>query len=128
MIRLCEFFKSSPKTLGKDSNLKYICVLLLLGKYAFIESSSPRRAGDKAMLTIYGSGEDRCLLFAYHMSGKDIDSLSVYKQELGKGILPALLWNSNGNQGDDWKKAKIGIKGGSQYKVRCKLQISPSLI
>lgn len=87
------------------------------GKYAFIESSSPRRAGDKAMLTIYGSGEDRCLLFAYHMSGKDIDSLSVYKQELGKGILPALLWNSNGNQGDDWKKAKIGIKGGSQYKL-----------
>lgn len=80
------------------------------------------------MLTIYGSGEDRCLLFAYHMSGKDIDSLSVYKQELGKGILPALLWNSNGNQGDDWNKAKIGIKGGSQYKVRCKLQISPSLI
>ncbi|XP_022800392.1 MAM and LDL-receptor class A domain-containing protein 1-like [Stylophora pistillata] len=87
------------------------------GKYAFIESSSPRRAGDKAMLKIYGSGEDGCLFFAYHMSGRDIDSLSVYKQELRKGILPALLWTENGNQGDDWRKVEIGIKGGSQYKL-----------
>ena len=91
----------------------FIC----LGKYAFIEASAPRRPGDKAMLKIYGSGEDRCLFFAYHMSGTAVGSLSVYKQELGRGLLPALLWNKNGNQGDGWREVEIDIKGSSQYKV-----------
>ena len=72
------------------------------------------------MLKIYGSGEDRCLFFAYHMSGSAVGSLSVYKQELGRGLLPALLWNKNGNQGDGWREVEIDIKGSSQYKVNHK--------
>ncbi|KAL9981490.1 hypothetical protein ACROYT_G010197 [Oculina patagonica] len=87
------------------------------GKYAFIEASAPRRPGDKAILKIYGSGEDRCLFFAYHMSGTGIGSLSVYKQELGRGLLPALLWIKSGHQGDEWQKAEINIKGNTQYKL-----------
>ena len=92
-------------------------ISILLGKYAFIEASSPRRPGDKAALKIYGSGEDRCLFFAYQMSGTGIGSLSVYKQELGRGLLPALLWIKSGDQGQDWQETEIDIKGNSQYKV-----------
>ena len=95
----------------------FLSIFILLGKYAFIEASSPRRPGDKATLKIYGSGEDRCLFFAYHMSGTGVGSLSVYKQELGRGLLPALLWLKNGDQGADWREAEINIKGNSQYKV-----------
>ena len=91
--------------------------LISLGKYAFIEASSPRRPGDKAILKIYGSGEDRCFFFAYHMSGTGTGSLSVYNQELGRGLLPALLWLKSGDQGADWQEAEINIKGNSQYKV-----------
>lgn len=92
-------------------------IFISLGKYAFIEASSPRRPGDKAILKIYGSGADRCFFFAYHMSGTGIGSLSVYKQELGRGLLPALLWLKSGDQGADWQEAEINIKGNSQYKV-----------
>lgn len=90
---------------------------LCLGKYAFIEASSPRRPGDKAILKIYGSGENRCLSFAYHMSGTGIGSLSIYQQELGRGLLPALLWIKSGDQGEQWQEAEVNIKGYHQYKV-----------
>ncbi len=51
------------------------------------------------------------------MSGTGIGSLSVYKQELGRGLLPALLWIKSGHQGDEWQRAEINIKGNTQYKV-----------
>ena len=51
------------------------------------------------------------------MSGTGIGSLSIYKQELGRGLLPALLWLKSGDQGADWQEAEINIKGNSQYKV-----------
>ncbi|XP_073258031.1 MAM and LDL-receptor class A domain-containing protein 1-like [Porites lutea] len=87
------------------------------GKYAFIEASAPRRPGDKAILKIYGSGEDRCLSFAFHMSGTNVGSLSVYQQELGKGVSPAQVWIRSGNQGKRWQEAEVNIKGYHQYKV-----------
>ena len=95
----------------------YITNIFYLGKYAFIEASAPRRPGDKAILKIYGSGEDRCLSFAFHMSGTNVGSLSVYQQELGKGVSPAQLWIRSGNQGKRWQEAEVNIKGYHQYKV-----------
>ena len=94
-----------------------ICSFFCLGKYAFIEASSPRRPGDKAVLKIYGSGENRCLSFAYHMWGAGIGSLAVYQQELGRGLQPALLWIKSRNQGQRWHMAELNIKGYHQYKV-----------
>lgn len=87
------------------------------GKYAFIEASVPRREGDKAILFIYGSGQNCCLSFAYHMRGSGVGSLAVYQQELGRGLLPALLWIRSRNQGDQWKEAEVDIKGYHQYKL-----------
>lgn len=95
----------------------FITNIFYLGKYAFIEASAPRRPGDKAILKIYGSGEDRCLSFAFHMSGTNVGSLSVYQQELGKGVSPAQVWIRSGNQGKRWQEAEVNIKGYHQYKV-----------
>ena len=51
------------------------------------------------------------------MSGVGIGSLAVYQQELGRGLLPALLWRKSGNQGDQWQEAEVNIKKYRQYKV-----------
>ena len=88
------------------------------GKYAFIEASSPRRNGDKAILYIYGTGGSRCLTFVYHMWGETIGSLAVYQQELGRGLLPLKLWFRNSRQSDRWRQAQVDIKGYPHYKVK----------
>ena len=51
------------------------------------------------------------------MSGTNVGSLSVYQQELGKGVSPAQLWIRSGNQGKRWQEAEVHIKGYQQYKV-----------
>ena len=53
------------------------------------------------------------------MRGSGVGSLAVYQQELGRGLLPALLWIRSRNQGDQWKEAEVDIKGYHQYKVNC---------
>ena len=55
--------------------------------------------------------------FAFHMSGTNVGSLSVYQQELGKGVSPAQLWIRSGNQGKRWQEAEVNIEGYHQYKV-----------
>ncbi|CAH3166404.1 unnamed protein product, partial [Porites evermanni] len=46
----------------------------------YIETSSPRRPGDKAnlVLTIPNNGEMSCLSFYYHMYGASVGTLNVY--------------------------------------------------
>lgn len=51
------------------------------------------------------------------MSGTSVGSLSVYQQELGKGVSPAQLWIRSGNQGKRWQEAEVNIEGYRQYKV-----------
>ncbi|KAJ7389100.1 hypothetical protein OS493_033420 [Desmophyllum pertusum] len=43
--------------------------------------------------------------------------LVCYKQELGRGLLPALLWIKSGHQGEEWQETEIDVKGNSQYKL-----------
>ena len=52
----------------------------IIGYYMYIETSSPRRPNDKAILlskTFAGSSQPRCLVFWYHMYGSQIGSLAV---------------------------------------------------
>ena len=51
------------------------------------------------------------------MSGTNVGSLSVYQQELGKGVSPAQVWIRSGNQGKRWQEAEVNVKGYHQYKV-----------
>lgn len=49
------------------------------GKYIYIETSSPRKAKDKAILLVKLEGRSFCMRFWYHMYGATIGSLEVMR-------------------------------------------------
>jgi trypsin len=75
------------------------------GKYAYIETSSPRRNGDKARLEFKGSyNGDMCMTFYYHMHGQTINALNIYNNN-------KMVWTMKGQQGRAWKKASVTLNG-----------------
>ena len=54
-------------------------VLIITGRYMYIEASSPRHNGDKARLVskTYPATNNQCLSFRYHMYGISIGTLKV---------------------------------------------------
>ena len=71
----------------------------------YIETSSPRVAGDNAKLefSVPGNGELSCLEFYYHMYGDTIGTLNVFSGS-------AVVFNASGNQSNHWIKAEITIQ------------------
>ena len=63
----------------------------------YIETSSPRRPGDKAklVLTVPNNGETSCLSFYYHMHGATVGTLNVYNGN-------RKVFNISGHQSDNW--------------------------
>ncbi|XP_067654505.1 MAM and LDL-receptor class A domain-containing protein 2-like [Haliotis asinina] len=86
------------------------------GKYAFIESSAPRRSGDKAWLssTTFAASTKRCISFWYHMSGSQIGTLNVY---VIVGNVNTTVWSLSGSQGDKWLNGQAPIASTTSYKV-----------
>ena len=70
----------------------------------YIETSSPRVAGDNAKLefSVAGDGDLSCLEFYYHMYGDTMGTLNVYSGNV-------LVFTSSGNHGNHWKKAEATI-------------------
>ena len=70
----------------------------------YIETSYPRKKGDKAKLEIPVSGNAvlACLKFFYHMYGDAMGSLTVFSGS-------AVVLNVSGNQGNYWIQADISI-------------------
>ena len=71
----------------------------------YIETSSPRRPGDKAMLASpkYSSATGKCLQFWYHMYGSHIGTLNVYIKRILLGrVTYSLSWSRSGNHGNQW--------------------------
>ncbi|KAK2170566.1 hypothetical protein LSH36_2g14112 [Paralvinella palmiformis] len=88
--------------------------------YTFIEASSPRRYGDRAVMYLpFTAGGTFCLSFYYHMFGFHVGVLDVFVLEDGKEEI--ILWRMAGQKGRDWLFAevvlnlhtndKIGIRG-----------------
>ena len=81
-----------------------IKILLIVGSYVYIETSSPRQYGDNAKLEFSVSSPDigklSCLKFYYHMYGDTINTLNVYN-----GITK--VFTKSGNQGNEWLNAKL---------------------
>merc|ERR1719162_2915097 len=76
-------------------------------KYLYIETSSPRRPGDKAVLTTCSTlGSGALLSFYYNMNGATMGKLSV---EETFSSSPTELWSKSGNQGTDWKSATLDL-------------------
>ena len=63
----------------------------------YIETSSPRRPGDKAKLvvTVPNNGETSCLSFYYHMYGATVGTLNVYSGN-------SKVFNISGYQSNNW--------------------------
>ncbi|CAH3182980.1 unnamed protein product, partial [Porites lobata] len=74
------------------------------GYYMYIETSSPRRQGDKAKLqmSVSGNGAEACLVFYYHMYGGTMGTLNVYSGN-------ELVFSVSGNQGNYWIRARKTI-------------------
>lgn len=86
----------------------------------YIESSSPRRKGDEAMLLVKLEGRAFCMRFWYHMYGVDIGSLRVMRivKEPSDDHKPArkdfrkdhISWVKSGSDRDAWKQAEVELE------------------
>jgi len=73
--------------------------------YLFIETSSPRRKGDKAILQTKNNmklGTSAALKFDYHMKGRNIDTLKVF---VGGDV----VFEKKGEQGNNWKTETVSL-------------------
>ncbi|EDO47787.1 predicted protein [Nematostella vectensis] len=83
------------------------------GTYMFIESSSPRRPGDKARLVSQSfdtqPSQGRCMQFWYHMNGADIGTLNVIWKTGPGNQSESVLWTLSGNQQNNWLFARVSL-------------------
>ncbi|XP_066300036.1 MAM and LDL-receptor class A domain-containing protein 1-like [Branchiostoma lanceolatum] len=87
-----------------------------VGKYVYIETSSPRQPGDSAKLTspAYPASQGKCLQFWYHMFGTDIGELTVYTKT-SFGLSPQ--WTLRDNQGDFWHVGRANLAHAFPYQI-----------
>ena len=78
-----------------------------VGQYLYVESSEPRRFGDKATLISGVFKGLQCMRFKYYMYGQDMGYLSVYR--FGDGVMRSRLWRRKGDQGDRWHEVRITL-------------------
>lgn len=74
--------------------------LMFTGYYMYIDTSSPRVAGDNAMLeiSVAGNGQLSCLEFYYHMYGATMGTLTVFSGN-------SEVFSTSGNHRNRWIKA-----------------------
>lgn len=80
------------------------------GYYMFIETSLPRRPGDKAQLLspTYPPTSGKCLQFWYHMYGRHIGTLNVRVKRAVQGKPTYFLqWSRSGDHGNRWRVAQV---------------------
>mgnify|MGYP000273671658 CR=1 len=85
----------------------------------FIETSRPRRNGDKARFEseeFQPTGSSgRCLKFWYHMYGSSIGGLNVWMSSNGS---TGQIWTLSGNQRQDkWFYAQAPVRSANVYQV-----------
>ena len=96
---------------------------LLSGYYMFIETSSPRRKGDNAILLSQPQTGTKCLSFWFHMFGPHIDRLTISTMS-GKSFNQRgspNLWQMTGTKGNRWIQSNVTLnenKTLTSYKVK----------
>ena len=98
------------------------------GKYLFIETSSPRKTGDKAWLVSdYFNRSITCFTFWYHMYGRSIGALNIYQQPLGGQKV--LLWKLSGNKGNKWFSGQVMADFSlTEHRVSCLFGVAVWLV
>ncbi|KAL2082443.1 hypothetical protein ACEWY4_022261 [Coilia grayii] len=100
------------------------------GFYMYIETSRPRKLGDRARLVSpifnvapkspYGLSNPPayCFSFYYHMYGKHIGTLNAFLKQKGQSAsADSPVWTLTGNQGDRWRQAKVSIHPTASFQV-----------
>jgi len=86
----------------------------------YIETSYPRIPGDVARLispAYPASREYNCLRFHYHQYGADVDTLNVYKRDIGGSLNPLKIFTTHGNRFDEWHLVEINIVPTKPYHI-----------
>jgi hypothetical protein len=86
----------------------------------YIETSAPVKPGDIARLispTYPASTEYNCLQFYYHQLGLDVDTLNVYKRDVGGSLNPTKLFTAKGDRFDEWHVMEINILPTRPYNI-----------
>ena len=84
----------------------------------YIESSAPRRPGDKARLVspqVTLSGP-QCLTFYYHMNGLHIGTLNVYTKT-GTHLSTRPVWTKSLNQANKWIPAQVVFQSAQPVQI-----------
>ncbi|XP_069502716.1 MAM and LDL-receptor class A domain-containing protein 1 [Ambystoma mexicanum] len=96
------------------------------GHYLYIESSEPQAFQDEAILlspnfeSTVNNGNQSCVFrFYFHMFGRHVYSLAVYKRMFnnGKGIL---LWQAFGSKGNRWIRKTLSITSAQPFQILVK--------
>ncbi|CAB4000024.1 MAM and LDL-receptor class A domain-containing 2 [Paramuricea clavata] len=92
------------------------------GYYIYLETSYPRRYGDKAwyISPTFQSrvSLDKCnLRFFYHMYGATIGQLNVYIRTYVNGTLGKPLWSAKSEQGSVWKRGSVSLVSQRPFEV-----------
>ena len=101
-------------------------LVLVPGSYIFVESSSPRRPNDNAILLstlMQPSAQMQCMKFYFNMFGPNIGTLRVWTLLQGSGNSPVKVWELTGNQGTGWKMGQVAVGQNKPYQVSCFLLI-----
>lgn len=91
-----------------------------LGKYLYVESSTPRRPGDVAVLqsAMFQPMSRVCFSFWYQMYGSNIGTLRVLLLKSKNNATATNLWELSGTQGNQWYQGKVPVSSGdSQFQV-----------
>lgn len=93
------------------------------GYYMYIETSWPRRYGDKAWLVSRNfqaitPGSEPCKLrFFYHMYGDSAESLNVYIRTNRNGTAKQRVWYRVGSQGAIWNRVVVTLSSNKNFQV-----------
>lgn len=87
----------------------------------YIETSAPRKQGDKARLlsedfsptTFHG----RCVKFWYHMYGATIGTLRILVKTGPGNQSETAIWELSGNFGNQWYSGQAPVASGVMYQV-----------
>jgi hypothetical protein len=91
-------------------------VYLLTGYYMYIETSAPRRPGQKARVLspTFPPTTGRCMTFFYHMYGQ-VGTLNI--RLFSQGTLRPAIWTRSGNQYNMWRIGQVTLNSDSPYQV-----------
>lgn len=91
------------------------------GHYMYIETSAPRKQGDKARLLTEDFGpttvRGRCVKFWYHMFGATIGTLRILVKTGPGNQSETAIWELSGNFGNQWYSAQAPVSSGVMYQV-----------